>query len=253
VLEDAWRVRATPCTGAVAGACLLAFRYSPEVAEELIAFLGSPAATGDGDAYVVQMMASETIANALTLHTVNDRERRLHWGLLLDDARKGKAQVHPRLPHIAGDHIERLVGTRAYKDDVAVHPRQVVGTGVGMLGHAMVDGQLSHLADWIEHLARAHLPGFRSAAEVLHRCIAVCRARTLRSPAWSGWCRKLVGLAGFELLGTEGSRALLVKAHGNVDARSVRRPNGHLVMVSSTLWHVEDERYVAEELDASSL
>ncbi len=48
------------------------------------------------------------------------------------------------------------------------------------------------------------------------------------------------------------SRALIVKAHGVVDARSVRRPNGHLVMFSSTLWHVEDERYVGEDLDAAS-
>lgn len=129
VLEDAWREPETPYIGAVAGALLLGFRYAPAVVDGLLAFLGSPAASGKDDAFVVQAMACETIANALTLHTVPDRERRLRWGLLLEDARKGKVPVHPRLAAIAGDHIERIVGTRMYKDFEAWVSRQgAVGT-----------------------------------------------------------------------------------------------------------------------------
>lgn len=116
LLEAAFRAPETPYTGAVAGALLLGLRYEPDVVDGLLAFLGSAAATGPDDSFAEQALASETIADALTTHTAGDRERRLRWGLFLDDVRRQKVSAHPRVVAMAGDHLERLVGSRFYAD-----------------------------------------------------------------------------------------------------------------------------------------
>ena len=116
VFEKGWRESETPCLGALAGAYLLRFRYESAVVDDLIVFVGRSATIDSRDTFGSQAMACEAIAEALTTHTASDLPRRLKWVLLLDDARKKKIAAHPRMSVIAGDHIERIVGTRMYQD-----------------------------------------------------------------------------------------------------------------------------------------